>query len=170
MNTNPVPSISTPAGLLSDLSPAGVEEISEALKNLLADVFALYVKTKNFHWHMKGPHFRDYHLLLDEHGEQLLAMTDVIAERARKLGGESLRSISDIVRHQRLQGNDEPSLSAEAMLAELLADNREFNAYLRATHGICDRYNDVATASLIENWIDETERRSWFLHEILRGS
>jgi starvation-inducible DNA-binding protein len=173
MNTNvlvSVPSTSTPPRLLSDPSPAGVGELSEALKNLLADVFALYVKTKNFHWHMKGAHFRDYHLLLDEHGDQLFAMTDVIAERARKLGGESLRSIRDIARHQRLQDNDEPSLSAKVMLAELLADNREFTAYLRATHEICDRQNDVATASLIENWIDETERRSWFLHEIVRGS
>jgi starvation-inducible DNA-binding protein len=152
---------------LSDLSPAGVEEISAALRKMLADVFALYVKTKNFHWHMNGRHFRDYHLLLDEHGDQLFAMTDPIAERARKLGGAALRSIGDISRHQRLQDSDEPSLSAEAMLAELLSDNQELTGYLRATHEICDRHNDAATASLIENWIDETERRSWFLNEIV---
>jgi starvation-inducible DNA-binding protein len=155
---------------LSDLSSKGVEEISASLRELLADVFALYVKTKNFHWHMTGRHFRDYHLLLDDHGDQIFAMTDDIAERARKLGGVSLRSIGDIARHQRLQDSDETSLTAEAMLAQLLADNQELTRYLRSTHEVCDHHNDVATASLIENWIDETERRSWFLYEIVKSA
>ncbi len=152
---------------LSDLSSKGVEEISASLRELLADVFALYVKTKNFHWHMTGRHFRDYHLLLDDHGDQIFAMTDDIAERTRKLGGSALHSIGDISRHQRLQDNDEPNLTAEAMLKQLLLDNQELTKYLRSTHEICDRHNDVATASLIENWIDETERRTWFLYEIV---
>ena len=151
----------------TDLAPTGAEVICAALRELLADVFALYVKTKNFHWHMTGRHFRDYHLLLDEHGEQLFAMTDPIAERARKLGGDALRSIGDIARHQRLHDSDERSLPAEGMIKEHLQDNQELTKYLRSTHEICDRHNDVATASLIENWIDETERRSWFLYEIV---
>jgi starvation-inducible DNA-binding protein len=153
---------------LSDLSPQGVEEISASLRELLADVFALYVKTKNFHWHMVGPHFRDYHLLLDDHGDQIFAMTDDVAERIRKLGGVALRSIGDIARTQRLQDSDEPSLSPEAMLKQLLSDNKELNKYLRATHELCDQHIDVATASLIENWIDETEQRSWFLYEMVK--
>jgi starvation-inducible DNA-binding protein len=149
----------------TDLSPEGIQEISSALRHLLADVFALYVKTKNFHWHMSGQHFRDYHLLLDEHAEQIFAMTDEIAERARKIGGTALHSISDISRHQRLKDNDADFVSPEEMLADLCADNRELTRYLRSTHEVCDRHNDVATASLIENWIDETERRTWFLFE-----
>jgi starvation-inducible DNA-binding protein len=153
---------------LSDLSSQGVEEISIGLRELLADVFALYVKTKNFHWHMVGPHFRDYHLLLDDHGDQIFAMTDVVAERIRKLGGVALRSIGDIARTQRLQDSDEPSLAPEAMLRQLLADNQELIKYLRSTHEVCDHHNDVATASLIENWIDETEQRSWFLYEMVK--
>jgi len=153
---------------LSDLSANGVEEISVSLRELLADVFALYVKTKNFHWHMTGPHFRDYHLLLDDHGDQIFAMTDDVAERIRKLGGVALRSIGDIARYQRLQDSDDASLTAEAMLGQLLADNQELSRYLRKTHAVCDQHNDVATASLIENWIDETERRSWFLYEIIK--
>jgi starvation-inducible DNA-binding protein len=153
---------------LSDLSSQGVEEISIGLRELLADVFALYVKTKNFHWHMVGPHFRDYHLLLDDHGDQIFAMTDVVAERIRKLGGVALRSIGDIARTQRLQDSDETSLVPEAMLRQLLADNQELIKYLRSTHEVCDHHNDVATASLIENWIDETEQRSWFLYEMVK--
>jgi starvation-inducible DNA-binding protein len=149
----------------SDLSADGVAHIAEELRRLLADVFVLYVKTKNFHWHMSGPHFRDYHLLLDEHAEQIFGMTDDIAERARKIGGTSLRSIGDIVRHQRLEDNDEPFVAPEAMLAELLADNLRLTKSLRAAHAICDEHGDVATASLIENWIDQTERRTWFLFE-----
>jgi starvation-inducible DNA-binding protein len=152
----------------TDLSRNAVVEISNELRPLLADVFALYVKTKNFHWHMSGSHFRDYHLLLDEHGEQIFAMTDDIAERARKLGGTTLHSISDISRHQRLKDNNEESVTPKDMLAELCADNRHLTRSLRSTHEVCDRHNDVATASLIENWIDETERRTWFLSEIKR--
>jgi starvation-inducible DNA-binding protein len=150
----------------SDLGREATQEISSALRPLLADVFALYVKTKNFHWHMSGRHFRDYHLLLDEHGEQIFAMTDDIAERARKLGGTTLRSISDISRHQTLKDNDAEFVTPKEMLAELHSDNVHLTRSLRATHEVCDRHNDVATASLIENWIDETERRSWFLSEI----
>jgi starvation-inducible DNA-binding protein len=153
---------------LSDLSEKGVKEISSELRELLADVFALYVKTKNFHWHMTGPNFRDYHLLLDEQGEQIFEMSDVVAERIRKLGDVALRSIGDIARHQRVHDNDDPSLTPAAMLTDLLASNQELIKYLRATHDVCDQYNDVATASLIENWIDETEKRAWFLYEILR--
>jgi starvation-inducible DNA-binding protein len=152
---------------LSDLSAKGVKEISTDLRKLLADVFALYVKTKNFHWHMTGPNFRDYHLLLDDQGEQIFAMSDVVAERIRKLGDVALRSIGDIARHQRVHDNDAPSLTPETMLTDLLANNQELIKYLRATHEVCDQHNDVATASLIENWIDETERRAWFLYEIL---
>jgi starvation-inducible DNA-binding protein len=149
----------------TDLSADGVAEISAALRELLADVFALYVKTKNFHWHMSGPHFRDYHLLLDEQGEQIFEMTDDIAERARKIGGTTLRSIADIAKHQRLKDNDAEFVGPKEMLAELADDNQQLTRFLRATHEICNRYNDVATASLIENWIDETERRTWFLFE-----
>jgi len=152
----------------TDLSREGVAEISAALRPLLADVFALYVKTKNFHWHIGGQHFRDYHLLLDEHAEQIFAMTDEIAERARKIGGATLRSISDISRHQRLKDNNEESITPEKMLAELAADNQQLTRSLRSTHEVCDRCNDVATASLIENWINEAERRTWFLSQILR--
>ncbi len=152
----------------SDLSRDGVVEISSSLRQLLADVFALYVKTKNFHWHMTGRHFRDYHLLLDEHSEQVFAMTDDIAERARKIGGATLRSISDISRHQRLQDNNEESVTPKEMLAELFADNQQLTRSMRSTHEVCEKHNDVATASLIENWIDQTERRTWFLAEIVR--
>jgi len=152
----------------TDLSREAVVEITSELRHLLADVFALYVKTKNFHWHMSGRQFRDYHLLLDEQAGQIFAMTDDIAERARKIGGGTIRSISEITRHQRLTDNNEASVSPEHMLAELLTDNQQLTRFLRATHGICDQYNDVATASLLENWIDETERRTWFLSEIVR--
>jgi starvation-inducible DNA-binding protein len=149
----------------TDLNAEGVSEISSSLRELLADVFALYVKTKNFHWHMSGPHFRDYHLMLDEHGEQIFAMTDDIAERARKIGGTTLRSISDISEHQRLHDNNAEFVGPKEMLTELVEDNQQLTKFLRSTHDICDRHNDVATASLIENWIDETERRTWFLFE-----
>jgi len=149
----------------TDLNAEGVSEISSSLRELLADVFALYVKTKNFHWHMTGPHFRDYHLLLDEHGEQIFAMTDDIAERARKIGGTTLRSISDISEHQRLHDNNAEFVGPKEMFTELVEDNQQLTKFLRSTHDICDRHNDVATASLIENWIDETERRTWFLFE-----
>jgi starvation-inducible DNA-binding protein len=153
----------------TDLGRKGVVEISTALRPLLADVFALYLKTKNFHWHMSGPHFRDYHLLLDEHAEQIFAMTDDIAERARKIGGTTLRSISDVSKHQRLKDNNEESVAPKDMLAELSDDNQRLTRSLRATHEVCEKHNDVATASLIENWIDQTERRTWFLSEVVRG-
>src|SRR5260370_38852293 len=152
----------------TDFSLDAVAEIANALRPLLADVFALYVKTKNFHWHMSGRHFRDYHLLLDEQAEQIFAMTDEIAERARKIGGTTLRSISDISRHQRLKNNNEEGVSPEEMLAELRADNLELTRFLRGTHEVCEKHADVATASLIENWIDQTERRTWFLSEVGR--
>ena len=152
----------------TDLSPDAVEEISSSLRRLLADVFVLYLKTKNFHWHMSGRHFRDYHLLLDEHSEQIFAMTDEIAERTRKIGGTTLHSISDITRHQRLKDNNDEVVSPKDMLAELCTDNQQLTRSLRSTHEVCEQHNEVATASLIENWIDETERRTWFLSEIVR--
>jgi starvation-inducible DNA-binding protein len=151
----------------TDLSRGGVVEICGGLRLLLADAFTLYLKTKNFHWHMTGRHFRDYHLLLDEHADQIFAMTDDIAERARKTGGSTLRSISDISRHQRLKDNNDEGVAPKDMLRELRADNLQFTRFLRATHEVCDRHGDVATASLIENWIDQTERRTWFLSEIV---
>ena len=154
---------------VTGLSRGGAEEISTELRPLLADVFALYVKTKNFHWHMSGVHFRDYHLLLDEQAEQIFAMTDDIAERARKIGGATIHSVGDISRHQRLKDNDKGSVTPEDMLEELRNDNRELTGFLRSTHQVCEKHNDVATASLIENWIDETERRSWFLSETIGG-
>jgi starvation-inducible DNA-binding protein len=153
----------------TDLGQDGVEQVTSELRQLLADVFALYVKTKNFHWHMSGPHFRDYHLLLDEQAEQIFAMTDDIAERARKIGGTTIRSIGDISRHQRLHDNNEEFVTPAEMLGELSADNQRLTRSLRATHETCDRCNDVATASLIENWIDETERRTWFLSETTKS-
>jgi starvation-inducible DNA-binding protein len=151
----------------TDLSSDAVVQISDALRKLLADVFTLYVKTKNFHWHMSGTHFRDNHLLLDEHATQIFAMTDEIAERARKIGGRTLRSISDISRHQSLKDNNEEFVAPEDMLVELRGDNQQLTRELRSTHELCEHHDDVATASLIENWIDETERRTWFLSEIV---
>jgi starvation-inducible DNA-binding protein len=152
----------------TDLSPEGVLEISSALRELLADVFGLYLKTKNFHWHMSGSHFRDYHLLLDEQAEQVFAMTDAIAERARKIGGATLHSIGDISRHQRLKDNDEDFVAPRDMLVELYGDNQQLTRELRSTHELCEYHGDVATTSLIEIWIDETERRQWFLREVVR--
>jgi starvation-inducible DNA-binding protein len=153
----------------SDLGPEAVKHISGALNVLLADVFALYLKTKNFHWHMSGPHFRDYHLLLDEHGDQIFAMTDAIAERVRKLGGSTIRSIGHIARLQRLGDNDAEYVVPLDMLAELREDNRSLLGSMREAHDLCDEESDVATASLLEVWIDETERRIWFLFEIGRA-
>ena len=150
-----------------DLSREGVAEITSVLRQLLADVFSLYLKTKNFHWHMTGRHFRDYHLLLDEHAGQVFAMTDDIAERARKIGGTTLRSIGDISRHQRLKDNDGEHVGPQQMLLELRSDNLQLTRFLRAAHEVCARHNDVATTSLIETWIDETERRTWFLAELV---
>src|SRR5271167_1809067 len=156
-----------PLATPSDIRPGAVKNISGGLNALAADVFAFNVKTKNFHWHMTGRHFRDYHLLLDEHGDQLFAMTDEIAERARKIGGTTLHSISDISKHQRLADNNEESVNAVDMLKELHADNRALTGYMRTAHEVCEKHNDVATTSLIEVWIDQTERRSWFLAEIV---
>jgi starvation-inducible DNA-binding protein len=153
----------------SDLDQGAVHEIEGELRRLLADTFVLDIKTKNFHWHMKGRHFRDYHLLLDEHADQLFGITDEIAERARKLGAATLRSIGDITRHQRLQESDRENVAAEEMLEELRSDNRQLTRFLRATHEVCERHDDVATASLIEVWIDQAERRAWFLAETVSG-
>ena len=158
------------AEVATDLSQDAVSEITGTLKQLLADVFSLYLKTKNFHWHMTGRHFRDYHLLLDEQAEQIFAMTDAIAERARKIGGTTLHSIGDIARHQRLEDNDDERVPAERMLAELRDDNRQLTRFLRTAHKMCDEHDDVATTSLIEVWIDETERRAWFLSEVTSES
>ena len=141
-----------------------------ALNALLADVFGLYLKTKNFHWHMSGPHFRDYHLLLDEHGDQLFAMTDDIAERVRKIGGTTIRSIGHIARLQRVADNDADYVTPEDMLAELHEDEKALVLRMREVHSLCDDAEDVATASLLENWIDQTQRRSWFLFEATRNS
>jgi starvation-inducible DNA-binding protein len=152
----------------TDLTPAATKEISGALNAILADVFALYLKTKNFHWHMSGPHFRDYHLLLDEHADQLYAMTDPIAERVRKIGGLTLRSIGQIGKLQRIQDNNAEFVEPSDMLAELREDNSTLAASLRETHNVCEEHRDLATASLIEVWIDETERRTWFLYESSR--
>jgi starvation-inducible DNA-binding protein len=152
----------------TDLATNAVTDISGALNILLADVFALYLKTKNFHWHMSGPHFRDYHLLLDEQSEQIFAMTDDIAERVRKIGGTTLRSIGHIARQQRILDNDAEYVSPLDMLAELRDDNKQLTAAMRETHDLTDEHGDVATTSLLENWIDETERRTWFLFEATR--
>jgi starvation-inducible DNA-binding protein len=152
----------------SDLGSEAVKNISGALNALLADVFALYLKTKNFHWHMSGPHFRDYHLLLDEQAGQIFAMTDDIAERVRKLGGGTVRSIGHISRLQRLSDNDAEYVDPLDMVAELREDNRAMLASMREVHDLCDEERDVATASVLETWIDETERRIWFLFEIGR--
>jgi starvation-inducible DNA-binding protein len=153
--------LDTPSGL----PPSVIKNIGTALTVLLADVFALYVKTKNFHWHMSGPYFRDYHLLLDEQSNQIFSMTDVIAERVRKIGGTTVRSVSHIARLQRLPENEADSVAPANMLAELCRDNKSFIQSLREAHRLCDEHGDIATASLIENWIDETEGRVWFLTE-----
>lgn len=153
----------------SDIEPKAVKDISGALNALLADVFSLYLKTKNFHWHMSGPHFRDYHLLLDEHGDQLFAMTDDIAERVRKIGGTTIRSIGHIARLQRIADNDAEFVTPEDMLAELHEDERSLVFKMREAHSLCDEAEDVATASLLENWIDQAQRRSWFLFETTRS-
>jgi starvation-inducible DNA-binding protein len=153
----------------TDLTPEATKEISAALTILLADFFALYLKTKNFHWHVSGPHFRDYHLLFDEQGEQIFAATDAIAERVRKIGGTTLRSIGQIARLQRVLDNDAGYVTPRDMLAELREDNKQLTIHLRETHGLCDEHGDVATASLLENFIDEAERRTWFLFEAGRG-
>ncbi len=153
----------------TDLKAAAVKDITGAMNGILADVFALYLKTKNFHWHMSGPHFRDYHLMLDEQSVQIYAMTDPIAERIRKLGGTTLRSIGHIARTQRILDNDADYVEPSDMLAELCEDNKVLAARLREAHDVCDEHSDIATASLIENWVDETELRTWFLFETTRS-
>lgn len=158
--------MATPGGLPQE----AVKDISGALNALLSDVFALYLKTKNFHWHMSGPHFRDYHLLLDEHGDQIFAMTDPIAERVRKLGGVTVHSIGHIGRLQRISDNDADFVEPQDMLAELMDDNKSVLTSMLAAHGLCDEQDDVATASLLEVWIDETQRRIWFLFEATRNT
>src|SRR5215470_4147476 len=157
-----------PLATPTDLKPNAVRDLAGALNILLADMFGLYLKTKNFHWHVSGPHFRDYHLLLDEHGEQIFATTDAIAERVRKIGGTTLRSIGHVARLQRVPDNDADFVTPMDMLAELRDDNKQLAASLREAHAICEKHDDLASASLIENWIDEAERRSWFLFEATR--
>ena len=152
----------------TDLKPNAVKDVSAALNVMLADMFALYLKTKNFHWHVSGPHFRDYHLLLDEQAEQIFATTDDIAERVRKIGGTTLRSIGHIGRLQHVRDNDAEYVTPLDMLAELREDNKDLTARMRETHDLCAEHGDVATTSLIENWIDEAERRTWFLFEASR--
>ena len=164
-NAKPItPRLKTP----TDLGANATKDLSAALNAVLADAFALYMKTKNFHWHMSGPHFRDYHLLLDEHADQIFATTDVIAERVRKIGGNTLRSIGDIARKTRIADNDANYVAPDDMLAELRDDNQRVITAMREAHDLCDEHNDVATASLLENFIDEAERRVWFLYEIGR--
>ncbi len=158
--------LTTPTNLDSN----AVRDLSGALTALLADFFALYVKTKNFHWHVSGPHFRDYHLMLDEQADQIFGVTDAIAERVRKIGGTTIRSIGQISRQQRILDNDADYVTPLDMLAELRQDNLQLTASMRETHGLCDEHGDVATASLLEVWIDEAERRTWFLFEASRGS
>jgi starvation-inducible DNA-binding protein len=149
----------------TDLKPAATRDIAGAMNAILADVYALYFKTKNFHWHLSGPHFRDYHLLFDEQGDQLFAMADPIAERIRKVGGSTIRSIGHVGRLQRVKDNDAEYVDPKDMLAELRENNKELAARLREVHDVCDEHRDIATASLIEVWIDETEKRTWFLFE-----
>src|SRR5260221_14720737 len=158
------PALLTP----TDLKSAATQDIARAMNALLADIFALYLKTKNFHWHMSGPHFRDYHLLLDQQSDQLFAMTDPIAERIRKVGGSTLKSIGGIARAQRVLDNDAEYVEPLDMLAELREDNKDLAARFREAHNVCDEHRDIATASLIEVWIDETERRTWFLFQASR--
>jgi starvation-inducible DNA-binding protein len=162
----PAPALDTP----TDLSDTAVRELSAALNGLLADAFALYLKTKNFHWHVSGPHFRDYHLMLDEQADQIFATTDELAERVRKVGGTTLRSIGDIARHQSLEDNDAPFVAPNDMLRELTADNKAMAAAMRKAHEVADKHEDAATAGLLETFIDATERRTWFLFEASRSN
>jgi starvation-inducible DNA-binding protein len=153
----------------SDIDKQAVHEISGALNALLADLFALYLKTKNFHWHMSGPHFRDYHLLLDDHGDQIFSITDEVAERVRKLGGTTIRSIGQIAKLQRISDNDADYVTPKDMLSELHEDEKALTLSMRAVHALCDDAGDIATASLLENYIDQSQRRSWFLFETTRS-
>jgi starvation-inducible DNA-binding protein len=159
------PKLGTP----TDLSPKGVDAISAELRKLLSDTFALYIKTKNFHWHVSGPNFRDYHLLFDEHASQIYDMTDDLAERARKIGGRTIHSIGEIAKLSRVKDNDEAFVAPIDMLMELMDENKKMMKRMREVHAVCDKYDDVATASILENFIDQTERRNWFLFEISRN-
>jgi starvation-inducible DNA-binding protein len=159
---------SAPVSMPSGFDADAVASLSRVLTDLLADLFALYIKTKNFHWHISGPHFRDYHLLLDEQGDQILTTTDDVAERVRKIGGVTLHSIGQIAKLQRVADNEEEFVPAQDMLVELCEDNAQLAVRLRSAHAVCDEHGDVASASLIENWIDEAERRVWFLYEATR--
>jgi starvation-inducible DNA-binding protein len=154
----------------TDLSAEAVRAVTNALNPLLADAFALYLKTKNFHWHVSGPHFRDYHLLLDEQGDQIFAMTDELAERVRKIGGATLRSIGHVAKLQRIKDNNEEFVSAVDMLRELMEDNKAYTASMRQAHEVAAQNDDSATTSLLETFIDETEKRTWFLFEATRGT
>ncbi|OSI20485.1 Dps family protein [Bradyrhizobium canariense] len=162
-------SASAVIGVEQSLPSDVVVDISGALTNILADIFALYVKTKNFHWHMSGPHFRDYHLLLDEQADQVFAMVDAVAERCRKIGGQTIRSVGEVARRQRLKDSDVQELSPGAMLSELRADNLRLREFMLHAHTLCERLEDVASASALENWIDEAEKRIWFLFECSRN-
>jgi starvation-inducible DNA-binding protein len=159
----------SPLATPSDIAPEAVRDISGALNALLADLFSLYLKTKNFHWHMSGPHFRDYHLLLDDHGDQIFGITDEVAERVRKLGGTTIRSIGHIARLQRVSDNDADYVTPTDMLSELHEDEKALVLSMRAIHALCDDAGDVATASLLEGYIDQSQRRSWFLFEATRS-
>jgi starvation-inducible DNA-binding protein len=154
----------------TDLSPEAVKAVSEALNTILADSYALFLKTKNFHWHVSGPHFRDYHLLFDEQAAAILATTDDIAERVRKIGGTTLRSIGQISKHQTIEDNEDDFVPPSEMLRELMDDHKKIVKFMREAHGVCDEHEDIATASLIENWIDEAEKRLWFLFEAGRSA
>jgi starvation-inducible DNA-binding protein len=159
----------SPLATPSDIAPEAVRDISGALNALLADLFSLYLKTKNFHWHMSGPHFRDYHLLLDDHGDQIFGITDEVAERVRKLGGTTIRSIGHIARLQRVPDNDADYVTPTDMLSELHEDEKALVLSMRAIHALCDDAGDIATASLLEGYIDQSQRRSWFLFEATRS-
>ena len=165
-NGKPAAALDTP----TDLDNAAVKAVSEALNGLLADAFALYLKTKNFHWHVSGPHFRDYHLLLDEQAADILGATDDMAERVRKIGGTTLRSIGHIAKLQTIEDNDAEFVAPAMMLQELMNDNKHVAAQMRKAHEVCDEHDDIASASLIENWIDQTEKRTWFLFEAARNA
>jgi starvation-inducible DNA-binding protein len=164
--SKPAAALDTP----TDLDNEAVQAVSEALNGLLATSYALYLKTKNFHWHVSGPHFRDYHLLLDEQAADILGATDDMAERVRKIGGTTLRSIGHIAKLQQIEDNDEEFVAPGDMLRELMNDNKKVAEAMRKAHEVCDEHDDIATASLIENWIDQTEKRTWFLFEAARGA
>ncbi len=170
ITTKPVTDIPRQLATPTDLGPKATQEVSAAINPLVADAFALYLKTKNFHWHMSGSHYREYHLLLDDHATQIFAMTDVLAERVRKIGGTTIHSIGEVARRSSVSDNDNEYVKPLDMLKELMEDEKAFAHRQREAHGVCDENEDVATASLLENFIDETERRTWFLYETVVGA